>query len=156
MRSALAPARAGRAAHLPRRLRHPVLVPVRLARWKESTIVPTSISDAPEFSGKRLTYLLDEERKEHYIPYVVETSVGCDRALLTCSWTPTTRSSGDEMRVVMRFSPKVAPIKAAILPLVRKDGLPEYAPKISKDLVGRSASLRLHGVGRQALPAAGR
>jgi glycyl-tRNA synthetase len=88
-----------------------------------------------EFSGKRLTWF-DEERKEHYIPYVIETSVGCDRALLTVLVDAYhEEQAGDEMRVVMRFSPKIAPVKAAILPLVRKDGLPEYAEKITKDLM---------------------
>jgi glycyl-tRNA synthetase len=93
------------------------------------------LSKHQEFSGKRLTWF-DEERKEHYIPYVIETSVGCDRVLLTVLVDAYhEEQAGDEMRVVMRFSPKVAPIKAAILPLVRKDGLPEYAEKITKDLM---------------------
>jgi glycyl-tRNA synthetase len=45
------------------------------------------------------------------------------------------KQAGDETRVVMRFSPRIAPIKAAVLPLVRKDGLPEYAQNIARDLM---------------------
>jgi glycyl-tRNA synthetase len=88
-----------------------------------------------EYSGKRLTYF-DEARKEHYVPYVIETSVGCDRVLLTTLVDAYhEEQAGDEMRVVLRLSPKIAPIKAAILPLVKKDGLPEIASAITKDLM---------------------
>jgi glycyl-tRNA synthetase len=88
-----------------------------------------------EYSGKRLTYF-DEGRKEHYVPYVIETSVGCDRTLLTVLVDAYHEEpAGDETRVVLRLSPRVAPIKAAILPLVRKDGLPEIGANIAADLM---------------------
>jgi len=88
-----------------------------------------------EYSGKRLTYF-DEARKEHYLPYVVETSVGCDRTLLTVLVDAYHEEpAGDETRVVLRLSPRIAPIKAAILPLVRKDGLPELGQNIARDLM---------------------
>jgi len=88
-----------------------------------------------EYSGKRLAYF-DEARKEHYVPYVIETSVGCDRTLLTVLVDAYhEEQAGDETRVVMRFSPRIAPFKAAVLPLVRKDGLPEYAKNIARDLM---------------------
>jgi glycyl-tRNA synthetase len=88
-----------------------------------------------EYSSKRLTYF-DEERQEHYVPYVIETSVGCDRTLLTVLVDAYHEEpAGDETRVVLRLSPKIAPVKAAILPLVRKDGMPEYGDKISRELM---------------------
>ena len=68
---------------------------------------------------------------------MIETSVGADRATLAVLWTPTTRKrSTARERVVLRFSPALAPIKAAIFPLVKKDGLPEIARQIDDGLRG--------------------
>ncbi len=93
------------------------------------------LSRHQEYSTKRLAYF-DEERKEHYVPYVIETSAGCDRTLLTLLVDAYHEEpAGDDSRVVLRLSPKIAPVKAAVLPLVRKDGLPELGEKIAKDLM---------------------
>jgi glycyl-tRNA synthetase len=87
-----------------------------------------------EYSGKKLEYF-DQEHNERWVPYVVETSVGADRCTLAvmCDAYDEEQVEG-ELRVVLRFSPAVAPIKAAVLPLVKKDGLPEIADRIYHDL----------------------
>jgi glycyl-tRNA synthetase len=95
-----------------------------------------------ELSKKKLQYYdndLNEEGKPYgnYIPYVVETSVGLDRLFLTIismayaeeKWIK--EDGSEDSRVVLRIPPKIAPYKLAILPLVKKDGLPE----IAKDLL---------------------
>jgi glycyl-tRNA synthetase len=88
-----------------------------------------------EFSGKKLEYF-DEARKEKFIPYVIETSVGCDRTLLTTLVDAyDEEDTGKEIRTVLRLSPKVAPLKAAILPLVKRDGMPEFAKKVTDELM---------------------
>ena len=81
-------------------------------------------------SNKKLTYF-DEARGERYIPYIIETSAGCDRTILTLL---VDAYDEEDDRVVMRLSPAVAPIKVAVLPLVNKDGMPEKAKKIYDDL----------------------
>jgi glycyl-tRNA synthetase len=83
-----------------------------------------------ESSGKNLQYF-DEADAEKYIPYIIETSAGCDRSIL-CFLVDAFREEAE--RVVLSFSPKIAPIKAAIFPLVKKDGMPEIATKIYDDL----------------------
>jgi glycyl-tRNA synthetase len=90
-----------------------------------------------EYSGKKLEYF-DQERNERYVPYVVETSVGADRTALAvlCDAYHEETVEG-ETRVVLRFHPAVAPIKAAVLPLVRKDGLPEIAERLYHDIKKR-------------------
>ncbi len=87
-----------------------------------------------EFSGKKLRYF-DPETNESYVPYVVETSIGLDRMflLVMCS-AYTEEQVENETRTVLRIHPALAPVKAAILPLVKKDGLPELAEKIYNDL----------------------
>lgn len=88
-----------------------------------------------EFSGKKLQYF-DSERNESYIPYVVETSIGLDRmflALLSKGLKEEQLPDGTE-RTVLKITPALAPVKAAILPLIKKDGLPEIAEKIFDDL----------------------
>ncbi len=82
-------------------------------------------------SGKKLQYF-DPEAGESYVPYVVETSIGLDRlflAVLTAAYTEEDLGDGSS-RTVLRIPPAVAPIKAAVLPLVKKDGLPEAARQI--------------------------
>ncbi len=87
-----------------------------------------------EFSGKKLEYF-DQPANEHYIPYVVETSVGLDRTILmVLSEAYTEEEVNGEQRTMMRFQPNLAPIKAAIFPLVKKDGMPELAHAIEADL----------------------
>ncbi len=83
------------------------------------------------FSGKKLQYF-DPETEESYVPYVVETSIGLDRmflAIVSNAYTEETLEDGSE-RVVMRIPPALAPVKAAVLPLVKKDGMPEKAREV--------------------------
>ncbi len=79
-----------------------------------------------EFSGKNLLYF-DDQTREKFIPYVVETSTGVDRQILTALADAYTE---EEDRVVLRFKPTIAPMKAAVFPLVKKDGMPEIAHNI--------------------------
>jgi glycyl-tRNA synthetase len=84
-----------------------------------------------KFSGKKLQYF-DPDDNESFVPYVVETSIGLDRmflALLSNSYAEEKLEDGTE-RVVLRIPPMLAPIKCAVLPLVKKDGLPEKAREI--------------------------
>jgi len=88
-----------------------------------------------ELSGKKLQYF-DPDINESYVPFVVETSIGLDRtflALLSYSYEEEKLEDGSE-RVVMKLPPFLAPIKAAVLPLVKKDGLPEKAIEIFNEL----------------------
>jgi glycyl-tRNA synthetase len=88
-----------------------------------------------EFSGKKLQYF-DPEVNESYVPYVVETSIGVDRtflAILSYAFTEEKLEDGSE-RVVMKIPPVLAPVKVAILPLMKKDGLPEKAREIMDSL----------------------
>ena len=78
----------------------------------------------------------DPETGESYIPYVVETSIGLDRtflAILSAAYCEEKLENGEE-RVVLRIPPAIAPVKLAVLPLVRKDNLPEKAREIIKEL----------------------
>ncbi len=88
-----------------------------------------------EFSGKKLQYF-DSEMNESYVPYVVETSVGLDRLFLAVLSSALVEESleGGDTRTVLNLPPALAPYKAAIFPLVKKDGLPELAESIMKDL----------------------
>ena len=84
-----------------------------------------------EFSGKKLQYF-DSELNESYVPYVIETSIGLDRtflAVFSYAYTEEELSDGSQ-RVVMKLPRILAPFKAAVLPLVKKDGMPEKAREI--------------------------
>lgn len=88
-----------------------------------------------EHSGKKLKFY-DPELGENYTPYVVETSIGLDRmflAVLSHSLQDETLADGTE-RTVLKLPTVLAPVKAAIFPLVKKDGLPEVAQQIVEDL----------------------
>ena len=88
-----------------------------------------------EFSGKKLQYF-DHEVNESYVPYVVETSIGLDRtflAVLSNSYREEKLDDGSE-RVVLGIPAQLAPIKVAILPLIKKDGLPEKAGELMNSL----------------------
>jgi len=88
-----------------------------------------------EHSGKKLRFF-DPELNENYVPYVIETSIGLDRmflAVLSSSLKEETLEDGSS-RTVLNLPAILAPTKAAILPLVKKDGLPELAQKIIDDL----------------------
>lgn len=88
-----------------------------------------------QYSGKKLRYF-DSETNESYVPYVVETSVGLDRlflAVLSRAYHEEKLDDGTE-RVVLRIPPVLAPVKVAVLPLIKKDGLPEKARELLAQL----------------------
>jgi glycyl-tRNA synthetase len=92
------------------------------------------LSRHQEFSGKRLEYF-DEETRERYLPNIVETSAGCDRTLLAVLVNGYREEQiKGETRVFLGFHPRIAPIKAAVFPLVKKDGMPEIARRITAEL----------------------
>ena len=92
-----------------------------------------------KFSGKDLTYF-DEESKARITPHVIEPSAGADRATLAFLCEAYTEDQvGGEIRTVLRFHPRFAPIKAAILPLVKKEGMPEKAEALYHALRKRFA-----------------
>jgi len=87
-----------------------------------------------EYSGKDMSYF-DDTTRERYIPYIIETSAGVDRTLLTCLVDAYEEQELEkDTRVVLHLSPKIAPIKAGIFPLVKRDGMPELAMKIVNTL----------------------
>ncbi|MCF8352561.1 MAG: glycine--tRNA ligase [Bacteroidales bacterium] len=118
------------------------------------------LSAHQKFTGKKIQYY-DNEVNTGYVPYVVETSIGLDRtflALLTAAYQEEKLEGGSE-RVMMKIPPFLAPVKAAILPLVKKDGLPEKAREImdslkydymcfyeEKDTIGKRYR-RMHAIG---------
>ena len=88
-----------------------------------------------KFSGKKIQYF-DPELCENYVPYVVETSIGVDRmflAVLSNSYKEEQLENG-ESRVVLSIPAPLAPVKVAVLPLIKKDGLPELAREIMDEL----------------------
>ncbi|NSW94487.1 MAG: glycine--tRNA ligase, partial [Bacteroidales bacterium] len=97
------------------------------------------LSQHQKYSGKKMQYF-DPEKGESYIPYVIETSIGLDRMFLqviSASYLEEDLKKEDgstDTRVVMRLPSYLAPVKLAVLPLVRKDGLPEIAEKIVNEL----------------------
>jgi glycyl-tRNA synthetase len=92
------------------------------------------LSRHQQFSGKSQQYF-DDETKEKYIPYIIETSAGASRSFMAFLIDAYYEEEvNGELRSVLRFHPKLAPIKAAILPLVNKDGMPEVARKIESEL----------------------
>jgi glycyl-tRNA synthetase len=115
------------------------------------------LSQHAEFSGEKLEYF-DPETKERYVPHVIEPAAGADRATLAFlvdaydeevvegEGAGTAASAGEsaggragagETRTVLRLHPRLAPVKVAVLPLVKKDGQPELAREIYEDLRGR-------------------
>ena len=91
-----------------------------------------------DYSGKSLEYF-DDETREHYIPYVIEPSAGVDRSLLTFlvdAYDEVVTEQGKTERF-LRLHPRLAPIKVAVLPLVRKAGMPEIARPLFLELQKR-------------------
>ncbi len=106
--------------------------------WKELEGIHNrtdfDLSRHMEATGKDLSYF-DDQTREKFVPYIIETSAGCDRTLLVCLVDAYEEEEvKGEVRVVLKFSPKIAPIKAAVLPLVKKDGMPEFATSLFHDL----------------------
>ena len=97
------------------------------------------LSQHEKYSGKSMKYF-EEQGKEKYTPFIIETSAGASRsfmAFLVNAYNEEEAPTADgktETRVVMKFHPKLAPTKAAIFPLVNRDGMPEIAKKIEADL----------------------
>ncbi len=98
------------------------------------------LSSHAKFSGKKITYF-DTELNQSYTPYVVETSVGVDRMVLLILSNGYTEEKvkkddgeGEDTRIVLNIPPALAPVKLAVLPLIRKEGMPEKAEKIIQDL----------------------
>ena len=106
------------------------------------------LSRHTQFSGKDLQYIDQDNNNERYIPYIIETSAGLTRNVLMIlcdaydeevvspekSDGPEQSSAQADMRTVLRFHPKLAPVTAAIMPLMKKDGLAEMAADIRKEL----------------------
>jgi glycyl-tRNA synthetase len=89
-----------------------------------------------EFSGKKLEYF-DQPTNRRFLPFVIETSVGADRttlAVLINAYREESVEGEEEGRTVLKLAPSLAPVKAGIFPLVKKDGMPEYAAKLAKEL----------------------
>lgn len=93
------------------------------------------LSQHEQFSGKSIKYF-DPETNESYVPYVIETSIGVDRMFLSimCHSYQEEELEGGEKRVVLRLPAALAPVKCAVMPLVKKDGLPEKARQIVNEL----------------------
>ncbi|MDR1864948.1 MAG: glycine--tRNA ligase [Bacteroidales bacterium] len=97
------------------------------------------LSQHQKYSGKKIQYF-DPERNESYTPFVIETSIGLDRMFLSIVSAAYAEEKIDredgaaDERVVMRIPPALAPVKLAVLPLVKKDGLPEKATAIKNRL----------------------
>lgn len=89
------------------------------------------LSQHEKFSKKKIQYF-DPELNKSYTPYVIETSIGVDRMFLSvlCSSYDEQQLEGGDTRVVLHLPKALAPVKCAILPLVKKDGLPEKAHEI--------------------------
>ena len=93
------------------------------------------LSSHEKYSGKNIKYF-DPELNESYVPFVIETSIGVDRTFLSilAGCYKEEALEGGETRVVLQLPPCLAPIKLAVLPLVKKDGLPEVAREIINEL----------------------
>jgi glycyl-tRNA synthetase len=105
--------------------------------WKEYEGIHNrtdfDLSRHQEYSGKRLEYI--DPGGERYVPYVVETSMGVDRCVLVLLADAYREEEVEgEERVVLALQPSLAPIKLAVFPLVKKDGLPELARNLHEDL----------------------
>jgi glycyl-tRNA synthetase len=89
------------------------------------------LSSHEKYSGKKIQYF-DPELNQSYVPYVIETSIGVDRMFLSVLAGSYCEENleGGETRVVLKIPPVLAPVKLAVLPLVKKDGLPEKALEI--------------------------
>ena len=93
------------------------------------------LSQHEKYAGKKLQFF-DPEENKNYVPYVLETSIGLDRMFLAVFSNSLKNEvlENNSTRTVLKLPAVLAPTKAAILPLVKKDGLPEIAQKILKDL----------------------
>ncbi len=94
------------------------------------------LSRHQEFSGKKLEYV-EPGGGDRFVPYVIETSAGLDRTLLVVLADAYVEEEVEgEQRILLRLNPRLAPIKAAVFPLVKKDGMPDVARRVAEDLRG--------------------
>jgi glycyl-tRNA synthetase len=94
------------------------------------------LSRHQQYSGKKLEYF-DQPNNKRYVPFVIETSVGADRvtlAALVNAYAEEEVPGEQEGRTVLRLHPSIAPVKAAVFALTKKDGQPEMAHRIAADL----------------------
>ncbi len=92
------------------------------------------LSRHAEFSGKKIEYF-DQESRERFTPYVIETSIGASRSTMMFLVDAYDEDEIDgSKRDVMRFHPSLAPYKVAIFPLIKKEGMPEYAERLHKEI----------------------
>ncbi len=113
----------------------------KLVRQGDNLVVELGPDGKPKYrgSGKDLSYF-EEATKERFIPHVIEPSAGADRATLAflceafCEDVAPDAGGKSEARTVLKLHPRIAPLKAAVFPLVNKDGMPEIAQKIYRDL----------------------
>ena len=94
------------------------------------------LSRHQQFSGKKLEYI-DQVTNRRFLPFIIETSVGADRALLAVlvnGYREEKVEGEEEGRTVLGLAPAIAPIKAGVFPLVKKDGMPEFAEKLTGEL----------------------
>jgi glycyl-tRNA synthetase len=108
------------------------------ARWSELEGIANrgdfDLTRHAEFSGQRLEYV-DTATHERYVPHVIEPAAGADRAMLAFLVDAYDEDEIEgERRTVLRLHPLLAPVKVAVLPLVRKDGQPELAHEVYREL----------------------
>ncbi|WP_061230709.1 glycine--tRNA ligase [Leptospira weilii] len=103
--------------------------------WGIASRTDYDLNQHQKFSGEDLKYQ-DQVQNKKYVPFVVEPALGVNRlflAVVTDAYEEEKLPDG-ETRTVLRFSPKIAPVKAAVFPLMKKDGLPEKSREIFADL----------------------
>jgi glycyl-tRNA synthetase len=109
-----------------------------VGKWQGQELQDFELVDEdPDYASGKLSYF-DQVGRKRYLPYVIEPSAGADRA--TLAFLVDAYDEDDvngETRVVLRLHPRLAPIKAAVLPLVQKDGMPERAEKLFRALKAR-------------------
>jgi glycyl-tRNA synthetase len=108
------------------------------ARWQELEGIANrgnfDLTQHAEYSGQKLEYV-DSASGERYVPHVIEPAAGADRAMLAFLVDAYDEDEvGGEQRTVLRLHPVLAPVKVAVLPLVRKDGQPELARSVWQQL----------------------
>lgn len=102
--------------------------------WGTASRTNYDLTKHTEFSGKNLAYF-DQSENRSYIPFVIEPSLGCDRAVLVVLTDAYHEEEVDgDTRIVLKFKPEVSPIKCAVLPLFKKEPLEELAGRIHRDL----------------------
>ena len=115
-----------------------------VGKWNGEELADFKLVDEEppaEHQKGKLSYF-DDEEKRRYIPYVIEPAAGADRATLAFLCDAYDEDvANNETRTVLRLSPRLAPIKVAVLPLVRKEGMPERAEKIYADLRKRHVAV---------------